>query len=101
MKIIINVFYGKKLVEVPVRIINHFKIDECWYVYDKTKPKVKSKIHLLDRDDVYWRADYHTDLNKLIPLDDEIIKQMTPCEVEILKMMDRYEFENPLSYEER
>lgn len=102
MKLIINVFYDEKLIAVPERVINFFRADECYYIFDKKKPKVKIKnLHLLKRDDVFWKADYGVEWDDLIPLDEKIIRQMAACEVVVLKMMDRYEFDKPLTYSER
>jgi len=105
MNLIINGFYNNpSLNKVFAEVANQLQPKKCIVFTDRAK-ECKNLLKSVDTDiynhDQMISASYPSvNWTKIKPLDAEIILQMTECESNVLKMMDRLTAE-PLTYDQR
>ncbi len=101
MKIIFNGFHHPVYFPIISGVIDEFKVDKCHVIYNEVQvalpPSVAATFHKAA--DITW-GDYHVSWEKILPLEEDLIKSMQGCEAMVLKMMDRLEVA-PLTYGER
>lgn len=103
MNVIINGFNGEMLENVVVDIFNNFKISYANIIYlNRHSNKIKAKkIDWLDYEKIFNKKNYPADPNSLIPLDEELINNMSNCERIVLRMINRKEIQRGYSYQDR
>ncbi|HEC43947.1 MAG TPA: hypothetical protein ENI20_14085 [Bacteroides sp.] len=101
MKIIVNGFVNEILRSVIKDYINEANISKCYFVDTRIDPQNTDRITYLDFRDLSF-AHYNVDWNELITPDKSLIENMYPCEVQVMKMMERIEqYTGRISYDER
>lgn len=104
MNLIINGFHEKMFSPLVIKLLKHFKVRYGHFTYTESKftpPHKMEAIFHNFRDLVI--GNYDVNWEELTPLDADLIKSMNDCEVDVLKMMDRFSLsiEEPLTYDDR
>ncbi|OGU62889.1 MAG: hypothetical protein A2V66_14840 [Ignavibacteria bacterium RBG_13_36_8] len=93
MNIIVSGFHYESHFPILQRILVELNIKKCHLTYDKTTGRIQLppaiEAVFYEHSQISVKLEYSVDWNKLIPLDEDLISKMYPCESIILRMIDR------------
>lgn len=104
MNLILNGFHNKTFFPLISKILKRFDVKYCHFTYTKLKKTTPSKMEaIFHNTNDLAKGDYDINWEEITPLDDNLIKNMNNCEVDVLKMIDRHSLsiESPITYDER
>lgn len=94
-------FIDKATWNVPCKVVDAFAVDYCEYYYDAPhalNDRIPQRGHFyIDAQ----KGDYKVDWNSIAPVDEELLDSLAHCEATVMRMLDRNDQWEPLTYDAR